>query len=92
MRFLYQACLFVVTFVLLYHGLYAQNIVVKNLPTQRFLPSANLHHIVKDEEGYMWYATEGGLCRDNGYQIDVFVDLAVGKGHRIWVATEAGLY
>lgn len=107
MRFLYQACLFVVTFVLLYHGLYAQNIVVKNLPTQRFLPSANLHHIVKDEEGYMWYATEGGLCRDNGYQIDVFrsddahpdywlsnhiVDLAVGKGHRIWVATEVGLY
>ena len=107
MRHLYRIYLFVVTFVLLYHVIYAQNIVVKNLPTQRFLPSANLHHIVKDEEGYMWYATEDGLCRDNGYQVDVFrsdeahpnywpsnhiLDLVVGKNQKIWVATEAGLY
>lgn len=99
--------LFSVTFVLLYHGNFAQNMVVKNLSTQRFLPSANLHHIVKDSEGYMWYATEDGLCRDNGYQVDVFrsdcahpdywgsnhvVALTVGTDGKIWVATETGLY
>lgn len=96
-----------ITFVIVYQLCHAQNIIVKNLQTQRLLPSANLHHIVKDQEGYMWYATEDGLCRDNGYQVDVFrsdydcpdfwpsndiVDLAVGKDRKIWAATRAGLY
>ena len=27
---------------------------------------------MQDSEGDMWYGTEGGLCRDNGYQIDLF--------------------
>ena len=104
---IYRKILLFVTFVVVYHVDFAQNIIVKKLPTQRFLPSANLHHIVKDGEGYMWYATEDGLCRDNGYQVDVFrsddgspnywtsnhiVDLSVGKDHKIWVATGTGLY
>lgn len=42
------------------------------LPTQRLLPAASVHCLMQDAEGYMWYGTEGGLCRDNGYQIDVF--------------------
>lgn len=42
------------------------------LPTQRLLPVAQIHDIIQDDEGYMWYATPDGLCRDNGYQIDVF--------------------
>jgi len=37
------------------------------------MPVANIHRIHQDTEGYMWYGTtNGGLCRDNGYQIDVF--------------------
>ena len=37
------------------------------------MPVANVNAVIQDSEGYMWYATyEGGLCRDNGYQIDVF--------------------
>ena len=45
----------------------------EKLPTQDQLPVANVHRIMQDSEGYFWYATEGGgLCRDNGYKIDVF--------------------
>lgn len=37
------------------------------------MPVANVNAVIQDTEGYMWYATyEGGICRDNGYQIDVF--------------------
>ena len=51
----------------------SQQVVVTELPTQRLLPVAHIHRILQDSEGYMWYATEGGgLCRDNGYQINVF--------------------
>lgn len=85
----------------------AQNILVKELPTYSQLPVSNLHHIVQDMEGYMWYGTDAGLCRDNGYQVDVFrndlsnpnywksnriIDLTVGKNDYIWVITTSGLY
>ncbi len=51
----------------------AQRYVLTELPTQSQLPVANVHAILQDREGYMWYATQdGGLCRDNGYHIDVF--------------------
>lgn len=46
---------------------------VMTLPTRSQMPVANVNAVIQDSDGYMWYATyEGGLCRDNGYQIDVF--------------------
>ena len=51
----------------------AQQFVAHYLPTQSQLPMASIHCIWQDREGYLWYGAEGGgLCRDNGYQIDVF--------------------
>lgn len=96
-----------VTFVIVYQVCFSQEMVLKRLPTEHFLPSANLHHVARDSEGYMWYATEDGVCRDNGYQIDVFrrdylhpdfwrsnymVEFAIGRDDKIWVATLDGLY
>lgn len=47
--------------------------IYHTLPTQSLLPVATVHCIFQDSEGFMWYGTNGGgLCRDNGYQIDVF--------------------
>lgn len=47
--------------------------VPKSPLTRLQMPVANVNAVIQDSEGYMWYATyEGGLCRDNGYQIDVF--------------------
>ncbi len=96
-----------VTLFLLINSVWAQNILVKELPTYSQLPVTNLHHITQDKEGYMWYGTDAGLCRDNGYQIDVFhndihdpnywksnriMDLTVGKNDFIWTITTSGLY
>lgn len=50
----------------------AQNFSIRGLNTQQQLPVATVHCVMQDSEGYMWYGTEGGLCRDNGYQIDLF--------------------
>lgn len=87
---------------------FSQNIVVTELPTQKLLPVAHIHHMLQDNEGYMWYATEGGgLCRDNGYQIDVFRSdlntphllssnditcLTEDSNSQIWFGTKHGLY
>ena len=96
-----------VTFIILYQVCQSQEMVLKVLPTEHFLPSANLHHVACDGEGYMWYATEDGVCRDNGYQVDVFrrnyrhpdffrsnyvVEFAIGLDDKIWVATSDGIY
>lgn len=86
----------------------SQQVVVTELPTQRLLPVAHIHRILQDSEGYMWYATEGGgLCRDNGYQINVFRSdlntphllssnditcITEDNGHHIWFGTKRGLY
>ena len=49
------------------------NPVVKQPATRRQMPVSNVNEVIQDSEGYMWYATlEGGLCRDDGYHIDVF--------------------
>ena len=43
------------------------------LPTQGMLPMTNIHCLLQDSDGTMWYGTPGeGICRDNGYQVDVF--------------------
>ena len=51
--------------------LVAQQFNMRPLPTQQLLPASSVHCLMQDAEGYLWYGTEGGLCRDNGYQIDV---------------------
>ena len=54
-------------------SLYARQFVMLPLPNQLALPQSEVYRVFEDSEGYMWYATRGaGLCRDNGYQIDVF--------------------
>lgn len=53
--------------------LHAQQFVAFPLPNQKKLPQSEIYRIFQDSEGYMWYATQGaGLCRDNGYQVDIF--------------------
>ena len=81
--------------------------IVRTQATQRLMPVANVHCIMQDSEGYMWYGTYGGgLCRDNGYQIDVFRSDARHPAIRhnnvqrieedsngdIWFGTSDGLY
>ena len=86
----------------------ARDVVWTELPTQGQLPVANIHRLLQDGEGYMWYGTEGGgLCRDDGYDVDVFRSDALtprllgsnsvtclaedGLG-RIYIGTTEGLY
>ena len=78
------------------------------LPNQSQLPVGNVHYAMQDSEGYMWYATNGGgLCRDNGFQIDVFTggkegsdrftnlnieDIVEDRNRHLWIATDGGLF
>jgi AraC-like DNA-binding protein len=43
------------------------------LPNRELLSSDKVLYVMQDSEGFLWYATDGGgVCRDDGRQIDVF--------------------
>ena len=42
------------------------------LPNRELLSSDKVLDVIQDSEGFLWYATEGGVCRDDGRQVDVF--------------------
>ena len=41
-------------------------------PSVGKLPVRSVHRFFQDSEGYVWYGTVDGLCRDDGYSIQVF--------------------
>ena len=81
--------------------------IVTYIPSIKNIPWGSVAMFFFDSEGYLWYSTEEGLCRDNGYQTDAFcaneqnpklirsnyvMDIAEdGKGH-IWFSTSQGAY
>ncbi|EOS01151.1 hypothetical protein C799_03005 [Bacteroides thetaiotaomicron dnLKV9] len=85
----------------------AQDIITTEFPNINQLPTKEILCIFQDSEGYMWYGTEGGLCRDDGYQINVFrsdfktpellennsvTTIAEDKERKIWFGTKRGAY
>lgn len=78
-----------------------------NIPNLSKLPVNAIHRVYQDREGYMWYGTVNGLCRDDGHEVKVFrsdfttpgilrnnlVECIVEDYDRhIWFGTDEGLY
>ncbi len=42
------------------------------IPQVSKLPVLSVHRIMQDTEGYLWYGTVDGLCRDDGYDVRLF--------------------
>lgn len=85
----------------------AQNVTIAEIPTVSQLPVNAIHCIFRDSEGYMWYGTVDGLCRDDGYSVKVFrsdihtpgllADNRIGciaedEEGKIWFGTDEGGY
>ena len=51
----------------------AQDFQELQLPNREQLSSEKVLYVMQDSEGFLWYATDGGgICRDDGRQVDVF--------------------
>ena len=73
----FQTCkhsflLFLWGLFLIVGSLSAQKIEVRPIPLLDKLPVKAIHRIFQDSDGYMWYGTFNGLCRYDGYDINVF--------------------
>lgn len=77
-----------------------QDMNVIYLPTISQLPERDITAIYRDKDGFLWYATSHGICRDDGYNINVVrfddeTDVSEINGDRngnIWLATNRGAY
>lgn len=82
-------------------------VAVTEIPGLHKLPVNAIHRIFQDSEGYMWYGTVNGLCRDDGYQIQIFrsdfnhpgllannlIECITEDGEgNIWFGTDKGAY
>ena len=69
------------------------------------LPVHAENHMYQDREGYMWYGTIDGLCRDDGYTIETFssrsypalannyiLHITEDTKGRLWLGTKNGVY
>lgn len=98
-------------FLLLWYSgfCYAQlsQVRVTEIPAISQLPVSAITCIYEDTEGYMWYGTVDGLCRDDGYSVHVFrsdfhtpglmdinsvLCITEDKQHRLWFGTQKGVY
>ena len=78
----------------------------EKFPYSEKLPSNSVIRIYNDKEGYMWFGTQDGLCRFDGYNVKVFRSSALTPGkltnneiqcitedndHQLWVGTTEGI-
>lgn len=52
--------------------LMAQNPLSKAFTTENGLPSNDIYQLLSDRNGYLWIATDGGLCRYDGYTFKTY--------------------
>lgn len=100
-------------FVLLFIGL-AEYLIAQeksprfqHLTIENGLPQNRVDCILKDSQGFMWFGTWNGLCRYDGYKIEIFNKesgntnalrnnfiYVLDEDHfgNIWVGTKEGLY
>ena len=60
----------------------AQHPVFKNYTTEDGLPSPEVHYALQDTAGIMWFATDNGLSRFNGYEFKNY-GLEQGLKHQV---------
>lgn len=50
----------------------AENLIFKNFTPDHGLPSSEVYHLYQDPNGFMWFATDRGISRFDGYSFQNF--------------------
>jgi len=94
--FLFSAFLLLQSFDLL-----AQEPVYRQFTNEQGLPSSEVYDVLQDKRGYMWFATDQGIVRYDGYNFTTYnesnglpentvFDLELDKQGNIWVNSLRG--
>ncbi len=84
----------IISTLILYACFFVANCKAQNtLPFQNFtvnegLPSSEVYHVMQDSKGFMWFSTDHGVCRFDGYQFKSFTTANGLADNTIFEATE----
>ena len=67
-----SACLLVVLLMASYGYSYGQTTFIKHYSTKDGLPSNSCYFTLQDRKGYIWVATDAGVCRFDGKVFEIF--------------------
>ena len=82
-------------------GRMSGSVAVSSIPALGELPDKGIEKIFRDSDGYMWYVTSNGLCRDDGYRPVILSppnkshnisDLAEDRKGRLLLSTDNGAW
>ncbi|MBI9033291.1 MAG: histidine kinase [Bacteroidales bacterium] len=59
-------------FIALFFGTYAQEPVFRHYTVNDGLPDNEVYYAMQDSKGYMWFATNSGVSRYDGYEFENF--------------------
>jgi two-component sensor histidine kinase len=68
----FYICLFIYFVALCITTLYAQQPVFRNYNSKDGLPSTEVYCAFQDSKGFMWFGTDGGISRFDGYRFQTF--------------------
>ncbi|MEN8121214.1 MAG: histidine kinase [Bacteroidota bacterium] len=70
MNFIFRSKLFLLSFcfTLFLPIVKAQNYALRHYDANDGLPSSDVFHTIQDTKGYIWFATDNGVSRFNGYE------------------------
>ncbi|MCB0806387.1 MAG: hypothetical protein KDC05_11360, partial [Bacteroidales bacterium] len=83
---------------------YGQFSILKNITVNEGLPSSRIYDMLQDSTGHIWFATENGVSRFDGYEFrnyttsnglpsNSIVQIQLGENNRVWVFPyEGGLF
>lgn len=66
----------------------AQRLVYTTYTTDQGLPGNYVYASIQDHKGYMWFATDVGVCRFDGYEFVSPVDTSAARGSEAFLVTE----
>lgn len=70
----FQKLVIAAVFILLFPALLVAqpHPVYRNYTTDHGLPTTEVYHVLEDSKGYVWFATDMGVSRYNGYEFETF--------------------
>ncbi|MFA6924521.1 MAG: histidine kinase [Bacteroidales bacterium] len=66
-----RICLFILLIWIIFFS-YSQTPLFKQYSVKDGLPSSEVFHVIQDRQGYMWFATNNGVSRFDGYKFENF--------------------
>ena len=94
--------LFLFFFITVQGNLFSQTIQYKHYTTEDGLPSSVIYQVMQDKKGFLWFATDAGICRydgvnfktfntDNGLPDNDVLEIHEDSKGRIWLLSFSGI-